>query len=91
MEIQLTISNAIEDAYGDAFQYVYYAALAVGGVAIIAALFMKDYDKYMTNHTPKQVYGRGNTETPEIDSEGKGRTSENEHQVDSHKKVAAAG
>ncbi|OAG44502.1 hypothetical protein AYO21_01498 [Fonsecaea monophora] len=58
-EIQVAVARAAEDAYADAFAYVYYAALAVGGVAVLAALYMKDYDRYMTGHTPKQIYGRG--------------------------------
>lgn len=57
-QIQLDISRTLQDAYADAFSYVYYAAAAVGAVAVIAAMCLKDYDKYMTGHTPKQISKR---------------------------------
>jgi hypothetical protein len=37
---------------------VYYAGTAIGCAAIIAAIFMKDYDKYLTGHIPKKVYDK---------------------------------
>lgn len=66
--IQLALSTAMESAYADAFAYVYYAAMAVGGVAVIAALCMKDYDPYLTGHIPKQVGKRNYTPNLEPDA-----------------------
>lgn len=69
-EIQVAVSRSLIEAYSWAFKFVYYAALAIGGVSIIAAGFLKDYDPLMTGHTPKQVYAPGE-KAPEYDAERK--------------------
>ncbi|PMD49988.1 trichothecene efflux pump [Hyaloscypha bicolor E] len=56
LEVEAAVSSALVEAYSSAFKYVYYTALAIGSVAIIAAAFLKDYDPLMTGHLPKQVY-----------------------------------
>lgn len=58
-EIQLVLANSLADAYAAAFAYVYYAALVVGGAALVAALFLKHYDEYFTGHVPRQAYKPG--------------------------------
>ncbi|CZR68169.1 related to trichothecene efflux pump [Phialocephala subalpina] len=58
-EIEAAVSSALVEVYSSAFKYVYYAALAIGGAAIIAAAFLKDYDPLMTGHLPKQVFAYG--------------------------------
>jgi nicotinamide riboside kinase len=54
--IESVLIDALEDAYAAAFAFVYYAAVAVGATAVIAALFIKDYDQFLTGHVPRQVY-----------------------------------
>ncbi|OAL40510.1 hypothetical protein AYO20_00246 [Fonsecaea nubica] len=54
--IQAVLTSTIADAYSTAFAYVYYAAVAVGATAIIASLFLKDYDQFLTGHIPRQIY-----------------------------------
>jgi hypothetical protein len=57
-QIQLAVSDALTDSYAAAFSYAYYAGTAIGCAAIIAAVFMKDYDAYLTGHIPKKVYDK---------------------------------
>lgn len=53
--IQLAVSQALSDAYAAAYAYVYYAAVAVGGVGLIATICMKDYDKLFTSHVLRTI------------------------------------
>jgi hypothetical protein len=39
LEVEAAVSSALVEAYSSAFKYVYYTALAIGSVAIIAAAF----------------------------------------------------
>ena len=54
---------ALRDAYTDAFKTVFYSTIPFGVIALIAALFISDATKYMTNHTSiemeKHVIGHG--------------------------------
>lgn len=54
--IASALTDSLSDAYAVAFSYVYYAGAAVGATAIIASLFLKDYDQFLTTHTPRQIY-----------------------------------
>ncbi|KAL6246018.1 hypothetical protein RBB50_007171 [Rhinocladiella similis] len=83
-QIQAAVALALENAYADAFAYVYYAALAVGGVAVVAALCIKDYDSYMTGHVPKQVHRRGHVGTDAEDNITE-KAMGGEDRVDAHK------
>jgi hypothetical protein len=74
-EIQIAVSDSLIAAYSWAFKYVYYAALAIGGVAVIAASFLKDYDPLMTGHMPKQLYASGET-APRYDLEKKAESGD---------------
>ena len=54
-DILVQVSTALRNAYSDSYAYVYYAALAVGGTALIASFWLTDYDRFMTGHTPKPL------------------------------------
>lgn len=57
-EIQAALATSLADASANAYAYVYYAGVAVGATSIIASLCLKDYDKYLNGHVPRQVYKR---------------------------------
>lgn len=50
---------AIANGYAAAYAYVYYAAIAVGLVGLIACCCIKNYDPYFTNHVARQIYRLG--------------------------------
>ena len=58
--IQLT-NNKVADAYGKAFAYVYYTALALGAICILASVSLRDFDHYLTDHVSRQVYRKEET------------------------------
>jgi hypothetical protein len=37
-------------AYAEGYKWVYYVSIAFGGVSIVAACFLGDIKKYMTDH-----------------------------------------
>jgi hypothetical protein len=47
---------ATKHAYSHAFKIVYLSSLAFAGIAIVAALFVIDVDKYMTNFVNKTIH-----------------------------------
>jgi hypothetical protein len=51
-------NNAISDSYSGAYEYVYYTALALGIVAVLASLCLRDFDCYLNDHVPRQIYHR---------------------------------
>jgi hypothetical protein len=57
--IMTAVANSLANSYAAAYAYVYYAAVAVGGVGIIAAVCMKDYDDLLTSHISRQIYRKG--------------------------------
>lgn len=56
LEVQVALGASLSDAYASAFSYVYYAAIAVGSTAVLASLCVKEYDKYLNSHIPRQIY-----------------------------------
>ncbi|OQV08550.1 hypothetical protein CLAIMM_12803 [Cladophialophora immunda] len=58
--VTVSINEAVEAAlivaYTAAYSYVYYAAIAFGCVGLISCFCMRDYDQYLTNHVPRQIY-----------------------------------
>ncbi len=57
--IQGAVAGAVADGYAAAYAYVYYAAIAVGLVGLVACCCIKDYDPYFNNHVSKQIYKSG--------------------------------
>ncbi|KAL1801564.1 hypothetical protein ACET3X_001906 [Alternaria dauci] len=62
-----TTNIAISDAYSKSYAYVYYFAVAIGGLAIIASLCMRDFDEYLTGHVSRQLYHKRDTSTDPLD------------------------
>ncbi|RFU28413.1 hypothetical protein B7463_g7912, partial [Scytalidium lignicola] len=58
--IQQAVASSLADAYAASYAYVYYAAVAVGGVGLIAAASMKDYDHMLTSHVSRRIYTNQN-------------------------------
>jgi hypothetical protein len=56
----VTIWNALvlagQQAYAEAYPYVYYSSIAFGAVSIIAALFLGDISKYMDDHVAVVIH-----------------------------------
>ncbi|KIW77805.1 hypothetical protein Z517_07638 [Fonsecaea pedrosoi CBS 271.37] len=57
--IREAVAAELPWAYAAAYAYVYYSAIAVAGVGLIACFCVKDYDKYLTNHVSRQIYKPG--------------------------------
>jgi hypothetical protein len=63
-----TINIAISDAYSRSYAYVYYFAVAIGGMAIIASLCMRDFDEYLTGHVSRQLYHKRDASTDPLEA-----------------------
>lgn len=57
-EILRATNVAVSTAYSKSYAYVYYFAVALGGLAIIASLCLRDFDQYLTEHVSRQLYNR---------------------------------
>jgi Fungal trichothecene efflux pump (TRI12). len=44
------VVGAGQIAYAEGYKWVYYVSIAFGGVSIVAACFLGDIQKYMTDH-----------------------------------------
>jgi hypothetical protein len=58
-EIEAMAASAIKEAYAYAFTRVFYASIPFGCLAIIAAFFILDPSKYLTNHTAVKMERQG--------------------------------
>ncbi|ETN36195.1 uncharacterized protein HMPREF1541_08472 [Cyphellophora europaea CBS 101466] len=58
-EIQAMAATAFKEAYAFAFKRVFYASIPFGILAIIAASFITDPSKYLTNHTAVRMEREG--------------------------------
>lgn len=54
-DIQQAVANSLANAHAAAYAFVYYAAVAIGMVGVIAAVFMKDYDHMLTSHVSRRI------------------------------------
>lgn len=50
------LALATKHAYAHTFKIVYLATLAFTGIGLIAAFFIKDVDKYLTNYVNKTIH-----------------------------------
>jgi hypothetical protein len=66
-EILLITNIAVSDAYSKSYAYVYYFAVAIGGLAIIASLCMRDFDKYLNTHVSRQLYHKKSAHTDPLE------------------------
>lgn len=55
--IGLAIADGVKTAWASSFATVYYSSLAFAGIAVIAAFFSVDIDKYMTNYVSRRIGG----------------------------------
>ncbi|CAO2656026.1 Nn.00g048290.m01.CDS01 [Neocucurbitaria sp. VM-36] len=67
-ELLRTTNVAVSDAYSKSYAYVYYFAVAIGGLAIIASVCMRDFDKYLTGHVSRQLYHKKDAKTDPLES-----------------------
>jgi hypothetical protein len=67
-EILRTTNIAVSDAYSRLYAYVYYFAVAIGGLAIIASLCMRDFDKYLNSHVSRHLYHRSEASTDPLEA-----------------------
>lgn len=63
-----TTNIAVSDAYSKSYSYVYYFAVAIGGLAIIASLCMRDFDRYLTSHVSRQLYHKKDAHTDPLET-----------------------
>ncbi|KAH6708950.1 hypothetical protein BKA61DRAFT_696949 [Leptodontidium sp. MPI-SDFR-AT-0119] len=64
-ELEAAVARAVKEAYGYAFQMVFYSMIPFGVLGILAAGFIRDSSEYLTNHTAVHlenggVLGHGN-------------------------------
>ncbi|EXJ63664.1 uncharacterized protein A1O5_11425 [Cladophialophora psammophila CBS 110553] len=68
-KVQEAVAAELPYAYAAAYAYLYYSAVAVAGVGLIACFCVKDYDPYLANHVPRQIYKLGDEKISSGESE----------------------
>jgi hypothetical protein len=61
------INDGAADSFAGAYAYVFYAAMALGIVAAIASIFLRDMDQYLTSHVARQIYHKKDTDKDILD------------------------
>ncbi|KAF5017783.1 hypothetical protein F66182_10268 [Fusarium sp. NRRL 66182] len=56
--IEEILRTAVRNAYGRAFQFVFYITIPFSVIAVICALFVEDPTAFMTNHVQSAMVGR---------------------------------
>lgn len=69
-EILRTTNVAVSDAYSKSYAYVYYFAVAIGGLSIAASIAMRDFDKYLNTHVSRQLYDKKDAHTDPLENAG---------------------
>lgn len=54
-------STKVSEAYAAAYAYPYYTALALALASVIAAIGIRDFDHYLTDHVSRQIYKKDDT------------------------------
>jgi hypothetical protein len=67
-ELLRATNIAVSNAYSRSYAYVYYFAVAIGALAIIASLCMRDFDKYLTGHVSRQLYHKKDARTDPLET-----------------------
>nr|APW30731.1 trichothecene efflux pump [Fusarium brasilicum] len=67
--IAAVVSRAMADSYTASYANVYYFAMALGVIPIIASLCMRDFDRYLTDHVPHQIYDRKKADKDVLDGD----------------------
>jgi hypothetical protein len=62
------VNESVATAYGQSYAYVYYTAVALGVVSILAAASLRDFDHYLTDHVSRQVYHKEETKCDILES-----------------------
>jgi Fungal trichothecene efflux pump (TRI12) len=61
--ITTSVIQAVMDAsavgQAAAYSYIYYAAVAFAGIALVCALILRPMDHLLTSHVPKRVVAQG--------------------------------
>ena len=52
------------------FSYVFYTAMALGIVCLIASICLHDFDHYLTDHVSRQIYHREQTKVDILQAKG---------------------
>lgn len=76
-DVLRTTNVAVSDARSRSYAYVYYFAVAAGGLAIIASVCMRDFDQYLTGHVSRQLYHKKEAHADSLEAlEERTQTSE---------------
>jgi hypothetical protein len=70
--------EAVADSYAAAYAYVYYFAVALGCISIIASACCTDFDRYLNDHVPHQIYHRKDTTVDPLEGQASGFLAETE-------------
>ncbi|KIH87497.1 siderophore iron transporter [Sporothrix brasiliensis 5110] len=62
--IEAAVAQGTKTAWASTFTTVYYSSLAFTGVAVIAACFSSDIDKYMTSYVSRRIAGTQAMDVP---------------------------
>jgi hypothetical protein len=87
-QINGAVETSLSNAYAAAYAYVYYAAVAVACVGLVACICVKDYDDLFTSHIPRQIYASGEKES--FKTEGANRANSEADIHESEKSGARA-
>nr|AAK33081.1 trichothecene efflux pump [Fusarium graminearum] len=69
------VSRAMADSYTASYANVYYFAMALGVIPIIASLYMRDFDQYLTDHVPHQLYDRNKADKDVLEGDSDSQSS----------------
>lgn len=62
--IAAAVGDAVKTAYSASYGTVYLASIAFGCIAVLASIFTKDIDQYLTNYVSRRINGTVGTEVP---------------------------